>query len=173
MLMTALAALALSQDPVGAGVSSSDIRWSDPVPEAPAAPPVELPPLPQSALSDPHGYERSQCSPFLRDRQESLEACQSRVRQSLAAHLGDALPSDMAIQRQAADCRPGLEGQRALECDRPRRPSAIVSAPAVQNCRVVPQRQSNDRVIWEEVCESESGRRSDDRGLSLRLFGRD
>ncbi len=169
MWMTAFAVLALSQDPAGMGVSSPDIVWSDPTPETPAAPP----PLPESALADPYGYERSQCSPFLRDLGESLEACQARVREALSAHLGDALPADLAIQRQAADCRPRLEGQRALECDRPRRPAAIVSAPAVQNCRVIPQRQGDDRVIWNEVCKTDTPRRDNDDGLRLRLFGRD
>ena len=50
------------------------------------------PALPEGARADPFGYERSECSPLVRDRAETLEACQRRVRRTLAATMGDAVP---------------------------------------------------------------------------------
>ena len=172
MWMTILTALVLSQDPTGAGVSSPDIRWSEPTPEV-AAPPAEPPPpIPDSARADPFGYERAQCSPLIRSREEGLEACQIRVRQELAANLGDDVPEGLALERRAPDCTPGQSGQRPLECDRPRRESPIVRPTLAQTCRAVPQRDGNDRVTWREECRND-GPEEREEGLRLRLFGRD
>ncbi|WP_122464864.1 hypothetical protein [Brevundimonas lutea] len=172
MLMSVFAVLALSQDPTTAGVSSPDIRWAEPTPEV-AAPPAEPPPpIPDSARADPFGYERAQCSPYVRDEGESLEACQMRVRQALAANLGSDLPEGLALERRAPDCTPGLEGQRPLECDRPRRQSGIVRPTLAQTCRTVPQSDGNDRVTWREECRTD-GAEEEGEGLKLRLFGGD
>lgn len=97
--------------------ASGQVVWQTPPPPipaaAPSAPTADLPPLPDFARADPYGYERAECSPLIRKAEESMEACQARVRMTLAAHLGDALPAGMA---------PGLRPRPAV-----RKPRAIAT----------------------------------------------
>lgn len=53
------------------------------------AAPLEDPPLdiPDSALRDPYGFVLSQCSPLVRNRSETLEACEHRVGTAVRARV--------------------------------------------------------------------------------------
>ena len=88
-MFVALAAAVLLQQ-----AAPGQVVWQTPVPAEPAAAeaPAAIPTIPDWARADPYGYERSECSPLVRKAEESMEACQARVRTALAANLGDDLP---------------------------------------------------------------------------------
>lgn len=148
--------------------------------ETPAPPPAEivaaadLPPIPDSARADPWGYERAECSPLIRKAEESMEACQARVRITLAAHLGDALPAGLAPTGTPDECRREAAGDRyALQCGAPSRPDRPTTVLEERSCETRPRVQPQGGVAWTEECRPASGVRADDEGLKIRLGGRD
>lgn len=94
MTMVLLFALVLQQAAPG-------VVWSDdppaPIEETVVAAPVPV--LPAEALADPYGWERSQCSPFIR-KDEPLEHCQARVRVTLAPFWATVCPTACAPRRR-------------------------------------------------------------------------
>lgn len=156
--------------------ATGQVVWETPAPveTVPAVAIVDLPAIPDSARADPYGYERAECSPLIRKAEESMEACQARVRLVLAAHLGDALPAGLAPVGAANDCRQAAAGDRyALQCGAPSRPDRAVAALEEQSCETRPRAQPNGGVAWTEECRPASGRRPAEDGLRLRLGGRD
>jgi hypothetical protein len=97
------------------------------------------PALPDGVRADPFGYERAECSPWTRNPDETLEACQVRVRQTLTAALGDAVPDAL---KSGADLGP-----------RPIRtiPSARV-VPDEQHCRIIGSTGPDGRTSHHEQC---------------------
>src|SRR5690606_15283185 len=98
--------------------AAPSVVWSDdpppPVEEVVAAAPVPV--LPAHALADPYGWERSQCSPFIR-KDEPLEHCQARVRVTLAAVMGDSLPDGLRPSAALENCTPGTAANGyAMQC---------------------------------------------------------
>ena len=141
-----------------------------PAPEAqrvePAAPVSDLP---ASALADPFGWERSQCSPLV--SREPLDICQARVRTELSAALGDRLPAGLRPEGEPVPClaTPGDDGAYPVQCGTPERQGAATATPPVPECRPRPQRQGGS-VAFVTDCRAEN---ASDRGLSFRLFGKD
>lgn len=155
--------------------ATGQVVWETPPPPAPAEPAAaaELPPIPESALADPYGYERAECSPLIRKTGESLEACQTRVRVTLAAHLGDALPAGLAPAGAPEECRQQAAGDRyALQCGAPSRPDRPATVLTERSCETRPRVQPQGGVAWTEECRPASGVREEE-GLTLRLGGRD
>ena len=171
MLAAVFSALVLQQ---AAPAAPGQVVWNTPAPpeaEAEAPPP---PPIPDWARADPYGYERSECSPMIRSRDETLEACQSRVRLALAANLGDALPAGLAGASAAGNCRQEAAGDRyAMQCGTPERRVGGVGAPEERVCETRPRAQPQGGVAWTEECRPASGRREEEDGLRIRLGGND
>lgn len=141
-------------------------------PTPPPAAPVERPDIPDSARSDPYGYERAECSPLIRNSTETLEACQARVRIALAANLGDALPPGLAPAGTPDECRQEAAGDRyALQCGAPDRPVRPVISPQETTCSSRPRAQPQGGVAWTEECRPADGRASTQDGLRIRLGG--
>ncbi len=164
-MLAAVVAVILQQAAPG------QIVWQEPAPpppvvaEAPAAPA-----LPDWARADPYGYERSECSPLLRKANESLEACQARVRTALALDLG-ALPPGLAGGADAEDCRQAAAGDRyALQCAP--RGRTVPSGPdmRVRECTTRPRSDGDGRMTFEEVC-TVNGQEDRGDGLRIRLGG--
>ena len=156
--------------------ATGQIVWETPLPPVPAEPvaAAELPPIPDSARNDPYGYERAECSPLIRKADESMEACQARVRVTLAAHLGDALPAGLAPAGAPNECRQEAAGDRyALQCGAPSRPDRPATALEERSCETRPRAQPQGGVAWTEECRPASGVRDEDGGLTFRLGGRD
>lgn len=174
-MIAAILALMLQQTaPLSA--TTGQVVWETPPPVEAAEPvaSVDLPPIPDSARADPYGYERAECSPLIRSREESLEACQSRIRVILAAHLGAALPAGLTPVGAPDECRQAAAGDRyALQCGAPARPDRPTAVLEERNCETRPRAQPQGGVAWTEECRPASGRREDDGGLRLRLGGRD
>lgn len=106
-----LSALMLQQAATG------QVVWSAPVEPAPVVATAVSPPIPDWARADPFGYERSECSPLIRNASEPMETCQNRVRFALAAHLGEALPAALRPTGSLDNCRQEAAGDRyALQC---------------------------------------------------------
>ena len=150
-MLAAVFALMLQQTaPLPA--ATGQVVWETPTPVEAAQPvaAVDLPPIPDSARADPYGYERAECSPLIRSREETLEACQSRVRVILAGHLG-----------------------AALQCGAPARADRPTAVLEERNCETRPRAQPQGGVAWTEECRPASGRREEDDGLKIRLGGRD
>lgn len=155
--------------------ATGQVVWETPPPPTPAEPvaAAELPPIPESALADPYGYERAECSPLIRKVGESLEACQTRVRVTLAAHLGGALPAGLAPAGAPDECRQQAAGDRyALQCGAPSRPDRPATVLTERSCETRPRVQPQGGVAWAEDCRPASGVREEE-GLTLRLGGRD
>ncbi len=155
--------------------ATNQVVWETPLPveAAQAVPAVELPPIPDSARTDPYGYERAECSPLIRSRAETLEACQARVRVTLAAHLGAALPAGLAPAGALDACRQEAAGDRyALLCGAPARADRPTAVLEERNCETRPRAQAQGGVAWTEECRPASGRREDD-GLRIRVGGND
>jgi hypothetical protein len=163
-MLTVLAAVILQQAATG------QVVWETPAPSAPAA--VEAPAavlaIPDWARSDPYGYERSECSPLVRKADESMEACQARVRSALSANLGDALPVGLAVGDASEQCRPAAAGDRyILQCT-PR--GLIVPAGPdmrVRECTTRPRANREGGMTFEETCTV--GGEDVREGLRLRL----
>src|SRR5690606_1702211 len=167
-MLAALIAALLQQT---APAVTDQVVWQEPpTPEA-AAPTATPPPIPESARTDPFGYERAQCSPMIRSREESLEACQARVRSLLAAHLGDDLPAGLRPGPTVDDCRQEAPGERyAVQCGPPSRPSRPSTVLEERVCETRPQAQPGGGVAWAEECRPAS-RRDEREGLTIRLGG--
>ncbi len=156
--------------------ATGQVVWETPAPVAPAEPVVaaDIPAIPDSARADPWGYERAECSPLIRTAEESMEACQARVRVILAAHLGDALPVGLTPAGAPDECRQEAAGDRyALQCGAPARAARPTAVLEERNCETRPRAQPQGGVAWTEECRPASGRREDDEGLRIRLGGED
>lgn len=166
-----VSALVLQQASPAAGQAV----WSTPAPEpAAAAPAAPAPAIPDWARADPYGYERSECSPILRRADETMEACQARVRAALAANLGSALPSGLTGGDPAQNCRQEAAGDRyALQCGAPARNGPARAALEERTCETRPRAQPQGGVAWTEECRPVNGRRDEDEGLRIRLGGKD
>lgn len=165
-MMTALIfALVLQQ-------AAPAVVWSDDPPapvEAVAAAPVPV--LPAHALTDPFGWERSQCSPFIR-KDEPLEHCQARVRVTLAAVLGDRLPGGLRPSAALENCTPGTAANGyAMQCGP--RPVAALGAPAPLEkvCDSRPQRTPSGALAFNSDCRPAAGEARETEGLRIRLGG--
>lgn len=165
-MMTALIfALVLQQ-------AAPAVVWSDDPPapvEAVAAAPVPV--LPAHALADPFGWERSQCSPFIR-KDEPLEHCQARVRVTLAAVLGDRLPDGLRPSAALENCTPGTAANGyAMQCGP--RPVAALGAPAPLEkvCDSRPQRTPSGALAFNNDCRPAPGEARETEGLRIRLGG--
>ena len=173
-MLAAVFALMLQQTaPLPA--ATGQVVWETPAPVEAAEPvaAIDLPPIPNSARADPFGYERAECSPLIRARQESLEACQTRVRGILSAHLGAALPAGLMPAGAPDECRQEAAGDRyALQCGAPSRPDRPAVALEERSCETRPHAQPQGGVAWTEECRPASGRREEE-GLSFRLGGKD
>ena len=119
------------------------VVWSDdpPAPVEEVAVVAPAPVLPAHALADPYGWERSQCSPFIR-KDEPLEHCQARVRVTLAAVMGERLPDGLRPSKALENCTPGNAAMPATS-------------------------SADMRSIAAETCSSESSRRC----TKLELYG--
>lgn len=151
------------------------VVWQEPAPpepvvaEAPAAPA-----LPDWARADPYGYERSECSPLMRRANESLEACQARVRAALALDLGGDLPPGLAAGADAEQCRQAAAGDRyALQCSAPSRSMASGPRLVDTTCETRPRVQPEGGVVWAEECRPADGSKPPEEGLRIRLGGDD
>jgi len=155
--------------------ATGQVVWETPVPVEAAQPvaAVDLPAIPDSARADPYGYERAECSPLIRSSQESLEACQARIRVILAAHLGAALPAGLTPAGAPDECRQEAAGDRyALQCGAPVRAARPTAVLEERNCETRPRAQPQGGVAWTEECRPASGRREDE-GLRFRVGGKD
>ncbi|MDP1913630.1 hypothetical protein [Brevundimonas sp.] len=156
--------------------ATGQVVWETPAPVAPAevVVAVDIPAIPDSARADPYGYERAECSPLIRKAEESLEACQARVRMMLAAHLGDALPAGLTPAGAPDECQQEAAGDRyALQCGAPARADRPTAALEERSCETRPRVQPQGGVAWTEECRPVSGVRADDDGLRVRLGGQD
>jgi hypothetical protein len=156
--------------------AAGQVVWETPaqVDPAEAAAPVDIPAIPDSARADPYGYERAECSPLIRKADESMEACQQRVRVALAANLGPALPAGLTPAGGADNCRQEAAGDRyALQCSAPARTDRPAAVLEERICETRPRVQAQGGVAWTEDCRPASGRRDEDEGLRIRLGGRD
>ena len=148
------------------------VVWSDDPPapvETVAAAPVPV--LPAHALADPFGWERSQCSPFIR-KDEPLEHCQARVRVTLAAVLGDRLPDGLRPSAALENCTPGTAANGyAMQCGP--RPVATLGAPAPLEkvCDSRPQRTPSGALAFNNDCRPAPGEARETEGLRIRLGG--
>lgn len=157
--------------------TADQVVWETParVDAAAVATAGEIPSIPRSARADPYGYERAECSPLIRKQEESLEACQARVRLALAANLGTALPAGLTLAGTSEECRQEAAGGRyALQCGAPPRADRPTETLEERRCETRPRPQAQGGVDWTEDCAPASrGRGNDDDGLKIRLGGRD
>jgi len=150
------------------------VVWETPTVPAPVIAPADIPAIPDSARADPYGYERAECSPLIRKADESMQACQARVRLALTANLGDALPAGLALVGAAEACRQEAAGDRyALQCGAPQRTDRPTAPLEERTCETRPRAQAQGGVAWTEECRSASGDRANDDSLRIRLGGRD
>lgn len=153
--------------------AAGTVVWETPT--APAVPVEEPPPrvvthnLPDWALADPFGWERSQCSPLVR-KTVTLEACQSRVRGELTAALGDELPTGLRPSGELVPClaTPGADGSFPVRCGTPERPTTAEVTPTIQDCRSRPVRQGGAMAF---TTDCRPNNQTSEGGLSFRLFG--
>lgn len=155
--------------------ASGQVVWNAPPPAQPETPAVAAPPIPDWARADPFGYERSECSPLIRKADETMEACQARVRTVLAANLGDALPRGLMPANAADQCRQEAAGDRyAMQCGAPSRTTPAGPVLQERSCETRPQARAQGGIAWQQDCRP-TGAQSDseDEGLRIRLGGRD
>ena len=174
--MLAVAFALMIQQAAPLPVAAGQAVWETPAPVEAAQPvaAVDLPAIPDSARADPYGYERAECSPLIRSSQETLEACQARVRVLLAAHLGAALPAGLTPVGAPEECRQEAAGDRyALQCGAPARAVRPMAVLEERNCETRPRAQPQGGVAWSEECRPASGRREEEDGLKIRLGGQD
>ncbi|MDY6925216.1 MAG: hypothetical protein SWI22_14805 [Pseudomonadota bacterium] len=155
--------------------AANQVVWQTPPPPEPVvAEAAAIPTIPDWARADPYGYERSECSPLVRKGDESMEACQARVRATLAAHLGDALPVGLAGTSAADQCRQAAAGDRyALQCGAPSRSGPATSRLVEQVCETRPRARAEGGVNWTEECRPGDGSEPPEEGLRIRLGGDD
>jgi len=154
--------------------TTGQVVWSTPAEPAPVVATAPAPVIPDWARTDPFGYERSECSPLIRNASEPMEACQSRVRMALAANLGEALPAGLRPTGSLDNCRQEAAGDRyAMQCGAPSRPDRPASAMEERVCESRPQARAQGGVAWTEECRPASRRGEAEDGLKIRLGGRD
>lgn len=165
-MLTALALSLVLQQSAG-----SAVVWETPAPvvELPAAEastPTKT--LPDWAVADPFGWERSQCNPMIRG-ETPLDVCQARVRAELSAALGDRLPAGLRPPGEPVPClaTPGDDGSYAVQCGVPERQAAATVTPRIQDCRPRAQRQGGSVAFVTDCRADEEG----SRGLSINLVG--
>ena len=151
-------------------VLQQSVVWETPAPvvdEAPAEVVAPVSTLPDWALADPFGWERSQCSPLV--SREPVDVCQARVRAELSAALGDRLPAGLRPAGEPAPClaTPGDDGKYPVQCGTPERQATATVTPRVQDCRPRPQRQGGS-VAFVTDCRADD---ESSRGLSINLLG--
>lgn len=165
-MLTALALSLILQQSAGGAVV-----WETPPPEPePVSAPVAVETnLPDWALADPFGWERSQCSPLV--SREPLDTCQTRVRAELSAALGDRLPAGLRPSGEPVPClaTPGDDGKYPVQCGLPERRAEAAVTPTVPDCRSRPTRQGGS-VAFVTDCRPQG---QSEGGLSFRLGGRD
>ena len=169
-MLALVAAVILQQAATG------QVVWQTPAPPEPVVveTPAAVPTIPDWARADPYGYERSECSPLVRSADESMEACQARVRGALAANLGDALPVGLAAGAPADQCRQEAAGDRyALQCGAPSRSGPETARLVDRTCETRPRAQREGGVIWTEECRPADGSEPAEEGLRIRLGGND
>jgi hypothetical protein len=155
--------------------ATGQVVWETPLPSPPveAVAPDDIPAIPDYARADPFGYERAECSPLVRKVEESMDACQQRVRVALAVNLGPALPAGLAPAAAAENCRPEAEGDRyALQCGAPTRSAPPAPDLRVRSCTTRPSVTEGGAVSFVETC-TVGGEDVRDEGLRVRLGGRD
>eukprot|EP01089_Gocevia_fonbrunei_P017602 TRINITY_DN5759_c0_g1_i10.p2 TRINITY_DN5759_c0_g1~~TRINITY_DN5759_c0_g1_i10.p2 ORF type:complete len:169 (-),score=4.07 TRINITY_DN5759_c0_g1_i10:157-663(-) len=168
-MLAVVAAVILQQAATG------PVVWQTPAPSTPevVATTAPVPDLPDWARADPYGYERSECSPLLRAADETLEACQARVRRTLAVHLGAALPVGLSAGEADEQCRQAAAGDRyALQCGTPSRSGAAGPTLVEQTCQSRPKARPEGGVVWVEECRQADGRPLPEGGLQLRVGDR-
>lgn len=155
-------------------IGQGQVVWTTPM-----TPPVEAsaaprPVLPEAARADPYGYERAECSPYVRASSETQEACQFRIRTALAAGLGEALPDGLKPAAESDRCRPDPQtGGYGLNCNAAR---TVPAGPLLtdRRCETRPTASAQGGVIYTETCTTgRPGEQERDRGLRLRLGGDD
>lgn len=163
-MLALVAAVVLQQAAPG------QVVWQEPVPPAPAIAPAPAgPALPDWARADPYGYERSECSPLIRKANETMEACQARVRTALALDLGADMPPGLAGGAAAEQCRQEAAGDRyALQCAVPGRTVPAGPDLRVRDCTTRPRSTAEGRMTFEETC-TVNGQEVRDEGLRIRL----
>jgi len=169
-MLALVAAVILQQAATG------QVVWQTPAPPEPVVveTPAAVPTIPDWARADPYGYERSECSPLVRSADESMEACQARVRGALAANLGDALPVGLAAANAGDQCRQEAAGDRyALQCGAPSRSGPETARLVDRTCETRPRAQREGGVIWTEECRPADGSEPAEEGLRIRLGGND
>jgi hypothetical protein len=161
-----LSALILQQSATG------QVVWSTPVEPAPVAAPAEAPAIPDWAKTDPFGYERSECSPLIRNASESMDACQNRVRFALAANLGDALPAGLRPTASMDNCRQEAAGDRyGMQCGAQAR--SVPAGPDLRDrtCNTRPVGNREGGMTYREECMV-GGQEVREEGLRINLGGR-
>lgn len=150
------------------------VQWTTPIAPPVQAPAAPRPVLPEGARTDPYGYERAECSPYLRAASETLEACQFRIRTELAAGLGQALPDGLKPSAEPERCLPDPQtGGFALNCNAGR---TVPAGPQLNDrrCETRPTASAQGGVIYTETCTSgRPGEPERDSGLRFRLGGDD
>lgn len=172
--MLAVVFAVLLQQAVPVPAVQGQVVWTTPITQPVEAPAATLPTLPDAARTDPYGYERAECSPYVRAASETLEACQFRIRTVLAASLGDATPAGLRPAADSARCRPepGAAGF-AVDCGITR---TVPAGPQLtdRQCETRPRSLPGGGVSYEETCTSgRPGEQQRDNGLKIRLSGDD
>lgn len=156
--------------------ATGQVVWETPLPPVPAEPVIaaEIPAIPDTARADPYGYERAECSPLIRKAEESMEACQQRVRVALAANLGAALPEGLAPAAGGLEnCRQEAAGDRyALQCGAPGRNVPPPPDLRDRTCTTRPTGSVEGGMTFRETC-TVGGEEVRDEGLRIQLRGRD
>jgi hypothetical protein len=169
-MLAVIAAVILQQPAAG------QVVWQEPAPPAPVVaetPATAAPALPDWARSDPYGYERSECSPLVRKANESLEACQARVRTALALDLGADLPAGLAGGDPTDQCRQAAAGDRyALQCSPRGRNLPAGPDMRTRECTTRPTSNGEGGMTFEETCRV-GGEEVRSEGLRIRLGGDD
>ena len=148
------------------------VVWETPAPTSdpqPAETASTVSDLPDWALADPFGWERSQCSPLV--SREPLDVCQTRVRADLSVALGDKLPAGLRPAGEPVPClaTPGDDGKYPLQCGTPERQAAATVTPTIPDCRPRAERQGGS-VAFVTDCRPAN---ASDEGLTFRVGGRD
>lgn len=149
--------------------ATGPVSWTEPAPVAvTVAEAVARPDLPDWAIADPFGWERSQCSPLVRG-EETIGTCQSRVRADLAIVLGDRLPAGLRPSDTPTPCvaTPDASGAFPVECREPERRVAASNPVRDQVCESRPRREGG-AVAFVTECRP-AGEASERRGLSFRI----
>ena len=149
------------------------VQWTTPIAPPVQAPAAPRPALPEAARADPYGYERAECSPYVRPSSETLEACQFRIRSALAADLGAGLPDGLKPAADREQCRPDPQtGGFALNCNSAR---SVPAGPDLteRRCETRPTRLPQGGVAYTENCTSTRPGEEESQGLRIRLGGDD